>query len=634
MKTAPKSKLRHDDSQVEFTAVESSSPVAMESQVMTEHQKDVRSRQKHDNPSMYPEFSSSPGPQTRSMRAAISKLDFSKQQQDTTDTGYATPTLNDDHGHVDDYVTSSPTPKAAEKNNALVLERPRMYGADKEDVASDADDTNIPSSPPEVADETIYEGTTELEDMQAEGQDDIGPVVTKPAVIEQRDAAERLPEASGDVHQDHSAKRPMRDAKPKTHPSLDRLKQDIDVKTSSDVYMDAQSEIESTTNGEVQSDLAGSKEVEATDFANERGPENEGLIASDDSSPLDFTDSLSDLPQGTAQDHADDTTTFQETAFPSRDEDTSRILDSFVESTPAEDNQELDATTDIAVGAEAVIAGPSSQTHDVESSFKRKREDQPEQQVALKRRKSAVSPLKRLMSFFSASQPDEEAEEDEEMQDCIVVRSQPEQGAEVELDAPEEGPVPDSTLASAAPTSTKRGRGRAKKTGPPAVSSPASSVRTRASKRRASAMEDDESQGSSIVDTSAPRKSRRLTRSQDAKSSQSIEEAMPSDTRQQKQGPGLIGVVIEPSQSDEENADEEQENQEAELQLKHEEEANSRNRSLGVTWGVLERFKSLVNEAASIVLGSREEHEFQKTMLAMSTTVYEARKRSREMGVE
>lgn len=58
--TTPKSRRRHDDSQVEFVAVESSpAQHGPESQYLTEHQKDIKERQRNETTAMFPEFKSS-----------------------------------------------------------------------------------------------------------------------------------------------------------------------------------------------------------------------------------------------------------------------------------------------------------------------------------------------------------------------------------------------------------------------------------------------------------------------------------------------------------------------------------------------------------------------------------------------
>src|SRR5206468_2894482 len=59
-------RLRHDDSQVHFAAIGPSSAMGspLESQVLTERQKEVRERQR-ENATLFPEIQSSPGVKTK-----------------------------------------------------------------------------------------------------------------------------------------------------------------------------------------------------------------------------------------------------------------------------------------------------------------------------------------------------------------------------------------------------------------------------------------------------------------------------------------------------------------------------------------------------------------------------------------
>ncbi|KAG2163108.1 hypothetical protein VTO58DRAFT_110574 [Aureobasidium pullulans] len=647
-KTAPKSKLRHNDSQVEFTAVESSSPAPMDSQLLTEHQREVKSRQQLETATFYPEFSSSPGPQRRASRSGLPLLDFSRQQT-VTDTGYATPIFNDEHGPIDEYITSSPTPKAGEKSQAPVLGDTEM-----EDSAFEADDAEIPSSPPEMADETAYEGTTEIENLPpTEDEGTIGVVLD--TLLENR--ATEVPPQAPKVGDSEALPADKPSVKPAIHPSIKRLGQHLEVGISSDVYVDARSELTNTEIDNLPADKAklGSQAVDET-------LEGQDTIEPDGSSPIRFTDSLSEQPRGSDKSQIDQTTSGNlEDAVTQGD--TSRILDSFV-GTASDDDDTTSAQ-------EQTPAQTTTRTDAPSSTLKRKREEPPETRAAAKRRKSSTSPFKRMMtrtlSFFTASQPDLEDDEDEDMQDCIVVGSQRDQDDESQSEAAEGSPIPESVPTSAVPTTTKRGRGRPRKSTTPIVSSPVSLVRTRAATRRASMLEAEESQESVIIDTPAPRKSRRTTRSQDAKTGEAVEHIMLPHTR--RRGRKVEGVVVSPGQSVEssyidesfigelsvdeqeddkqgdeqegieediaQEEDEEETNLEADSQLKHEEqEAAIRRRPIAKPKSVIARLRGLLAECKTLILGSQEEREMQDVLYELGREVYDARKRSREIGEE
>ncbi|KAH0537494.1 hypothetical protein FGG08_005712 [Glutinoglossum americanum] len=61
-KLTPKPRLRHDDSQIQFAPIQSSpiDDAGMDSQVLTDHQRDVRERQQMDAAAMFPDIRSSP----------------------------------------------------------------------------------------------------------------------------------------------------------------------------------------------------------------------------------------------------------------------------------------------------------------------------------------------------------------------------------------------------------------------------------------------------------------------------------------------------------------------------------------------------------------------------------------------
>ncbi|KAI0184197.1 Rap1-interacting factor 1 N terminal-domain-containing protein [Xylaria flabelliformis] len=113
------SRLRHDDSQIQFAAIEDSSPSnrAVESQVLTDRQKEIRERQL-ENAALFPSIQSSSG-KDREKPNTRSSIDQS-----------ATPKATRSY----DYVSSTPTPR---RGQYLII--------DEDHEMSD----DIPSSPPE-----------------------------------------------------------------------------------------------------------------------------------------------------------------------------------------------------------------------------------------------------------------------------------------------------------------------------------------------------------------------------------------------------------------------------------------------------------------------------------------------------
>jgi len=131
-----KSKPRHDDSQIQYIAIESSplEDIDNESQYLTDRQKQVRARQQAEPAVVFPDLRSSPLPgkgQLKALRHQKLSLDL-KRTDLIKDNEPATPTLPiPPNGDGDDVMASSPTPRS--KRPALRL-----------------DDIEVPSSPPSM----------------------------------------------------------------------------------------------------------------------------------------------------------------------------------------------------------------------------------------------------------------------------------------------------------------------------------------------------------------------------------------------------------------------------------------------------------------------------------------------------
>lgn len=144
-----KTKLRHDDSQIDFAPIASSSPQATpdESQLLTERQREVKARQRGDA-QMFPDLSSSPNAQRNARQGGVAKRlnftpDVARDQEGEIVT--ATPPAPVDGNPMSDDLPSSPTPRAAtgEKANKDV----EKYSDNDEDDNETIVDP--PSSPPQ-----------------------------------------------------------------------------------------------------------------------------------------------------------------------------------------------------------------------------------------------------------------------------------------------------------------------------------------------------------------------------------------------------------------------------------------------------------------------------------------------------
>lgn len=171
-KRASTPKLRHDDSQIQFVAIESSPIVdtVLDSQLLTDRQKEVKERQRAEA-AMFPDIRSGPLPIDRILnrRSTSVELPFHRpssqshlaispdRERQTTPT--LVPQVEDD-----DYVNSSPTPTRALSVQCNELDPPSSPPeARPMRNVLDMEEPVIPSSPPEAARDLDYESTASVE---------------------------------------------------------------------------------------------------------------------------------------------------------------------------------------------------------------------------------------------------------------------------------------------------------------------------------------------------------------------------------------------------------------------------------------------------------------------------------------
>jgi hypothetical protein len=151
-------KLRHDDSQVQFEAIESSpiNGAVLDLQQLTDRQKEVKERQQAEA-AMFPDLRSSPKQKDKSRSSPNSELPLhrsaSKSRGETSPSREreTTPTLAPQVDY-DDYINSSPTPTRALHKDGNMSEPPSSPPeAPKEQTISyGEDEMDVPSSPPEM----------------------------------------------------------------------------------------------------------------------------------------------------------------------------------------------------------------------------------------------------------------------------------------------------------------------------------------------------------------------------------------------------------------------------------------------------------------------------------------------------
>lgn len=116
----PKARFRHNDSQVQFAAIDSSplNPESGETQHLTDHQKETRERQENDVAIMFPDIRSSPRmPESaqRPLELILHKKQTSGQPLDVD--AEPSPTFPPGDATMNDFLGSSPTPRSSSRSS-------------------------------------------------------------------------------------------------------------------------------------------------------------------------------------------------------------------------------------------------------------------------------------------------------------------------------------------------------------------------------------------------------------------------------------------------------------------------------------------------------------------------------------
>ena len=121
VKTTPKARLRHDDSQIQFAAIESSplQPEPAEPQHLTDRQKEVKERQGREAATMFPEIRSSPRGASWPADHDLPKLTFKPTQYSAPNSAIdkeTSPTYLPE-ALLDGFLGSSPTPSSKKSHD-------------------------------------------------------------------------------------------------------------------------------------------------------------------------------------------------------------------------------------------------------------------------------------------------------------------------------------------------------------------------------------------------------------------------------------------------------------------------------------------------------------------------------------
>ena len=247
LKTTPTARLRHDDSQIHFAAIASSSPFAPEAhetQLLTERQKEVKERQSREAAAFFPDIGSSPRARSRNEdgrsppKLFLSGNHRSHANLDSDDD--ASPELLSDDALMKDVFGSSPTPRS---NKRVTLD----LGSDFEPPSSPqslpttvppvvvADQQSAPSPPASQTKQDQVESTIPEEQIRPQTQEHYLPD-TVPVVVphDEEINISKQPETADDNARSKSV--------PKKLNADDYNQPDVSAFSDVDMFVDAPSE--------------------------------------------------------------------------------------------------------------------------------------------------------------------------------------------------------------------------------------------------------------------------------------------------------------------------------------------------------------------------------------------------------
>lgn len=660
----PKARLRHDDSQVQFVAVQSS-PIdnsEMESQNLTDHQKEVLGRQQLEAAQMYPDFSSSPAATASpKKRPSLPRIDFTPRARITEPAPNTPEALQDDHDLMDDYLGSSPTPRGAEKFEA----RPDDFRHEDPHAAAE----ELPSSPPEAPDDMNVDDVTAGAELEAEHM----PV---PEDNQEDDATIADPTPSLQLGADAQAGG-LEAAMTSDERSLEARQRDpfstdegtTEIPTG---WQMSPTEAIDLSHEDLVTDEGGADPLPGTELQqmNESGDDQSALAAEPvfptqdlgerSSSPVQFEDSLVEQPLiESAAEHEEIVAQVVENDVDPAGGDVTRIEDSFDESVKngrdrrdvtldgadQGDNSSKDLEEDVQAQAPSSAKSNTSSQRSSERTKKRKRLPEVGDVPTTKRRKQE-SPIKRLYSrIFGGSQPSQE--EDDTIEDCIVVASQPVFASKTEtaFEHPERMSAPPE---STEPLKSKRARGRPRKSATPVSDSPARVHKSRLFKRRSDVIDDDDISGdvtrsdvSLVEDTPAPSKVRRQRLEQDVKTAQSLAQESDDDNEAPLQSATrkLHAVIIPASNINHDEYEYEhcahegrdvEASPERQLRQEQEDAVARSSRHIAKPKSIMEKLKGILADCKNMMLGSQEERDMDDMLFEVRKEVHEAGRRGRD----
>lgn len=624
--STPKARLRHDDSQIQFAPIVSSSPAQAgdESQMLTEHQKEIKVRQ-HDLAQMFPDLSSSPVAQSTALCRGVQKrLDFSDIAAAERDGGVqGTPkALLDDAARMNDEIRSSPTPSSTRD-----VENVHAATEDNDETSDESQD--LPSSPPRGLDDDVRADAS----VGREVRYHVGPDET---TVDVTAATEAVVDSEPIDAIEASRTRPVSLAIDITDQHASDLPSDTNLPT-----MQLELEAEAAAVQQMQN-------LERASQAKDMDADVAGLPPSGQAPQSEAEDPRhEELADMKAEQHGSiDRTTRGGKQLTSPYVDVgSRLV---TNATRIEDS---------------FIGGPTSTVHGIENDQDNverprnvKKRKRPYTLVSSTKKRKSQSPLAYLSSFLGGRPA---GNDDDDMDDEIVVASSQRSTLSVNKETqqstlwpskPEDGASQPSEEASvpveettAPGLSVKRGRGRPRKS---ETSTPAlpGTLASRNLKRRASAISNDsgketELSDSFAKDTSAPAQAKYQHGRQSTRSPRSSKLLNDDADSRPVSRRSLEAVVIPQcwtptphlSGAPDLNAMEryQDEPDSPDKQLALEESKAIRERAMATPKSILGRLRDALADCRKMILGPQEEREFDDVLFELRKSVHEAGSRGR-----
>ncbi|KAK5140778.1 hypothetical protein LTR04_002853, partial [Oleoguttula sp. CCFEE 6159] len=688
----PKSRLRHEDSQIQFAPINSSptgSP-AMESQLLTDHQKEVRSRQHSETAAMFPNIRSSPTIKNPQAKSHLPQLNLSSDLPTTSgpeEDRPTTPTLPTiAHERMYDFLGSSPTPVSVQRtqppSNSVVNPVPQVHLLRSASMQDDP-----PSSPPSMGDDGEPHHFFE-EGLQGLAEPDVVPATENHGdtgnIGLSESNFETACETSGHAESNESPEDSAADRVVLGDPS-----EGFDAATS-DVPSDYRLQADNSELPTAQLTAEFNKFIEQSVY--DEAPEEDNPLPEATARPLmtqhgvsgsdNFVDATTELPislqgqDGAQQDgdtsqspvhYSEDPVSTspekrpvqeppQQDAVERKDDQisfTSRRTTGVVDAllVPATDKTRRSSRNQQQQSAPHVdIAGPETSTTVIQNTPQatKKRKGSSTGETNAAKRTKRQSPIKRtIFRVLGIGAPGD----GEDVGDCIEVASKPVQSK------PPSWPTAQST-----PTTSpkkKDAKVAKQKSSMPSVATavvadtqPALG-KLRSSKRRASALEADgkevdqaaAAETQIVKDSPAPSRKRgrprlsqdaRVTRSQGAWQGSRQESASTPRTRSMSTTRELDAVVIETSdpvrattsrRADGEQAADEESRPSRDTGTTTNSQSSRR---IAQPKSIMDRLRGILADCRSLVLGSQEERELDDVLFEVRREVHEAGRRSRD----